>query len=75
MPLETLYNMTQIQILENREVVVEGCKEILEYDDNRIRLKTKRLEVSIWGGGLELKCFNAENIIISGKVERVEFNL
>lgn len=62
-------------MIENKEVIVEGCKEILEYDDNVIRITTKKMEISFWGTNLALKCFNTDNIIITGKLERVEFTV
>ncbi len=72
-PLETLYNLSQIQLTGNREAIVEGCKGILEYDDCMIRLKTKSMQISFWGSGLMLKCLNTDNVIIEGKLERLEF--
>ena len=72
-PLETLYNLSQIQITGNREAIVEGCKGILEYDDCMIRLKTKSMQISFWGSGLVLKCLNTDNVIIEGQLERLEF--
>ena len=73
MPLESLYNLAQMQVLGNREIVLEGCKGILEYDDNVSRVGTKTMEISFWGNQLTLKCLNTDNIIIEGNLERIEF--
>ena len=73
MPLESLYNLAQMQVLGNREIVLEGCKGILEYDDNVIRVGTKTMEISFWGNQLTLKCLNTDTIIIEGNLERIEF--
>ena len=62
-----------MQVLGNREIVLEGCKGILEYDDNVIRVWTKTMEISFWGNQLTLKCLNTDNIIIEGNLERIEF--
>lgn len=72
-PPESLYRFTHMQILGNREIVLEGCKGILEYDDHLIRVGTKTMEIGFWGNQLTLKCLNNDNIIIEGSMERIEF--
>ncbi len=75
LPLDTFGNLPQIQMCGNREVTVEGYKCVLEYDDNMLRIKAKQMELSFWGSELMLKYLNHENVIISGKLERIEFTL
>ncbi len=73
LPLETVCNLSQIQIIGNREMVIEGYKGILEYDDNLLRIRVKGMCLSVWGSDLQLKCMNDENVIITGSLAQIEF--
>ena len=75
LPLDTFGNLPQVQLCGNREAVVEGYRRVLEYDDNLLRIRAKRMEIGFWGSELTLKCLNRENVIVSGKLERIEFVL
>lgn len=63
---------TQIQLTGNREVLVECCKKILEYNDIMVRVKTWDMIVEVWGSSLSVSDFNSKGIIISGKIQSVE---
>lgn len=74
-PFESLMNtFTQIELLGNREAVVEGCKGILEYDENIIRLSINKLEVKFYGNDLSIRNLNSENIVINGNIHNIEFS-
>ena len=73
MPIETFFNISQMQVIGNREVTVEGYKEIVTYDDTLLRIRAKGMDISFWGSDLELNYMNDENIVISGKIEQIEF--
>ena len=72
-PMETFSNVSQLDILSNKEALLEGCKGILEYDDNIIRISGHKMEIKFTGEGLTLKCLTTENIMITGKIWSVEF--
>ncbi len=63
---------TQIQLTGNREVLVECCKKILEYNDIMVRVRTWDMTVEVWGSSLSVSDFNSKGIIISGKIQSVE---
>jgi len=73
MPEVTSFYGTQIEILNNNEVVVEGCKGILEYDNNSIRLNLGKMSVKFTGDNLIITCMNSDNIVIKGFITSVEF--
>ncbi|MGI5895739.1 MAG: YabP/YqfC family sporulation protein [Oscillospiraceae bacterium] len=74
MPFDTLSSgITQIELLGNSEAVVEGCKGILEYDDNIIRIAIHKMEVKFSGIDLSIKSLNSESIIIEGQISGIEF--
>ena len=74
MPFDTLSSgITQIELLGNSEAVVEGCKGILEYDDNIIRIAIHKMEVKFSGMDLSIKSLNSESVIIEGQISGIEF--
>lgn len=73
LPIETLFNLSQMQIVGNREVIIEGYQSILEYDDNLLRVRVKGMSLSFWGSDLQLSYMNDENIVVTGHFEQIEF--
>ncbi len=72
-PIENFKNTSRIEIIGNNEGLVEGCTGILEYDENIIRVSTKKFEVKFVGDNLNLKCLTPENIIVQGSIFSVDF--
>jgi sporulation protein YqfC len=72
-PIEALSNISQLEILSNKEAIIEGCKGILEYDDTLIRISTNKMEIKFLGENLTLRCLTSENIVVEGKIFSVEF--
>lgn len=64
----------RIELLENRQAVVEGCKGVLEYSELCIRLSSGRFIIKFSGEGLALKTFNSSSAIVEGKITNVEFS-
>lgn len=71
--IERLVKMaTQIQITGDREVLVECCKKILEYNDIMVKVKTWDMTVQIWGSGLTVNDFSSRGIYVCGKIQSIE---
>jgi len=74
-PMEGL--TTSIPLLDckwNREIQVAGCVGILEYDDCRIVLKTKRGNCSIRGEGLYMENFHRDTLSVHGTICGIWFS-
>lgn len=63
----------RIELLQNRQAIVEGCKGVLEYSEECIRLGSDRLIVRFKGRGLLLKTFNSSSAIVEGQIDSVDF--
>lgn len=63
---------SQIQITGNSQVLVDGCKKILEYNDIFVKVKTWDMTVQIWGSGLSVDDFGSDVIYVCGKIQSVE---
>ena len=64
---------TRVELTSDYEALVEGCRGILEYDDNVIRIAAKKFELRFTGKDLTLRSLNEENIVIEGKISGLEF--
>lgn len=73
--LSLFYDLPTLEFSFNREVVIEGCKGVVHYSDELIRINTDKGLVSFEGRGLNLKCISFSAIIISGFILKVEFML
>ncbi len=56
----------------NDTVVVDGCRNVAEYNDGRIKLSTGGRTVGVFGDGLTIKSFICSQVIISGNIVSVE---
>ncbi|MBQ9414733.1 MAG: YabP/YqfC family sporulation protein [Clostridia bacterium] len=57
----------------NRRVIVEGCCDVLQYDEDVIRLRTRSGELRFRGSELCMGSLNKEGALISGRLLSVEF--
>lgn len=63
----------QIEFRNNRQALVDGCKNILEYEPETIKLDVGCYNIRINGTGLELKNMSDKCIIIEGCISGLDF--
>lgn len=73
LPEGLLGHCTRMEWIDNRRVTLEGCCEILEYEDDRVQVAVAGGAVRFWGQNLQLNYLTADNILITGQVQSVEF--
>lgn len=66
---------TRMEVTANREALVEGCRGILEYSPNQIRLAGEKLVLKFQGTDLELKNLTTQSALVVGNIASVEFLL
>ncbi len=62
-----------LQFNSNKEVTLDGCRGILEYQQEVIRVNTGKMVIAFKGRNLNIKCLNASSIVIGGYITNVEF--
>ena len=62
------------EIKGNRQVIVEGCQSIEQYDENMVKIKVQKMYVSFFGKDLNIKCLGMDSLIIDGFITSIEFN-
>lgn len=73
LPLGVLTAAPRIELSGNRHALVEGCESILEYGEDRIRLRTAAGVVRFTGRELQMHCRTPEHAVITGRFLSLEF--
>ena len=61
----------RVELLSDREAVVDGCRGILEYSECCIRLCTGALTVRFTGEGLTMRSFGGTGAVVEGKIRQM----
>lgn len=72
---ETLCFDSRIEIFSNRQFTLDGCKRVLQFNDDYIKLGVKGGNIIIYGNGLNIGGFEDENATVKGNISSVEFCL
>lgn len=70
---EFMYMNPGMHIESNKELLIENCRRIEEYNEVFMRLVSGKLCIHIWGSGLKAYDFKTKGLIVKGKITRVEF--
>ncbi len=62
-----------MEISGNREVIIEGNRGIIEYNENSIKINAGKYIVAFCGRGLHIKCMNECDVVIRGFITSVEY--
>ncbi|MDR0946339.1 MAG: YabP/YqfC family sporulation protein [Ruminococcus sp.] len=69
----TFYLNTHMNLTDNNHLEIENCKQILEYNNIRVKLQTSNMIVSVWGSNLSVEDYNMDGIVINGEFSSLEF--
>ena len=62
-----------MEISSNREVIFEGNKGILEYNDRSIKINAGQYVVAFQGRGLHIQTMTERDIVIHGFLTAIEY--
>lgn len=63
----------KIEMLGNREIIIDGCKGVVEYSENNIKLSLGESVLSLSGDSLVIKSFDNSVVVISGQICEISF--
>lgn len=72
-PKEIISKIPKITVTGFDEVLIENFKGILEYEDFFVRISTHIGNISINGFNLKLSQMTEDDILVSGKIENLDF--
>lgn len=73
-PDEVVYNLPYITAVGNREVIIENYIGIIEYSENKMRIKTSCGTLAVTGDSLSLKNISESEIRICGSIFKWEYS-
>ena len=73
LPIYSVLSPVHFEINSNKEVIIEGCKCILKYDEYEVRISVKGMIVTFIGRNLSIKCLSQDSLIVEGFVTSIEF--
>jgi len=74
-PLNIIKDQTHYEFNSNKEIIIEGCRGILQYEENIVRLNMKNMITIFCGRKLSIKCLTEDSLIITGFITSVEFSI
>ncbi len=66
-------NEPKIEILGNREIVIDGCKGVVEYGENIIKLSLGENILTLTGSELVINSFDSGIAVIIGQIGDISF--
>lgn len=64
---------SDIQLTDNTELILDGCRRVVRYDENDICLELPTVGVEVVGMKLKLHNFSLGGIIIEGEIHSISF--
>lgn len=62
---------SSVTILDNKQVLIENCKNIVECNDVLVRIISSNYEIEIWGVGLSISNYSSKTVAVNGEIQSV----
>lgn len=73
LPSEVASNTTKITMIEDKDILIEGYKQIIDYYDNYIKIKAQNIDIVVDGEELDIKEITDFELVIGGKIYSVNY--
>lgn len=74
MPEELVGNNTKITLVDDKYLYLEGKNKIVDYYDHYIKIKTKKVTITLDGRKMEIKEINDNELVIEGELLNISYN-
>ncbi len=74
-PLHAISDTPCIEMIGNREFMIESCKGVIEYTQETVRISAGRYVIRLTGRGLTLTGMKESSLHVSGVITIIEFML
>lgn len=74
LPKEIALDLPLLTATGRGELGIENYKNLLEFSEEKIRVRTREGVVIVTGEGLTLRQITTENVLVSGKISGVSFH-
>lgn len=66
------YLNSQVMIMDNNQMIIENCRNILECNENLVRIISCDFEIGVWGSELTLSNYSSKTVCVEGKIQSIE---
>jgi sporulation protein YqfC len=73
LPRDVVLNLPRLSIVGNLQLTIENFHGVVECGPERVRVALNRGQVAIWGRQLAIAYVHAEEILLTGIIDRIEF--
>lgn len=73
LPREVIMDLPRLTLAGNMQIYLENHRGVIAYDERRVRIGVKNGEIVIRGGNLQIKNLMAEELMIKGRIEGVDY--
>ncbi len=73
LPPGTMGNASRLELMGNHELSLEGCKGVLEYDSQIIRLNLGKQQLKIVGRNLSIRVLERNYVELEGYITSLEY--
>ena len=73
LPQDIVLGVPILTMQGNTELLIENHRDLLQYDTDEIRVRTKTFTVQIEGKELNIQEYRKDLLIIRGRIERMQF--
>lgn len=75
LPDDVICKAAMIRIMEDKYIIVENFRSILEFENDYIELKTTHGTIAMYGKHFEIESYNDEEIKICGIIKTISFGV
>lgn len=75
LPREVVLNLPRLTMVGNGQLYLENHRGVIAYDEYRVRVGVNDGEIIIRGRGLQLKNLLAEELLVKGIIEGVDYEV
>jgi len=73
-PEDIIFDIPRITMMANKEIRIENCTSVLEYETDKISLRAKDTVIELYGTELSINLITDDEISVSGIIVSVNFS-
>lgn len=75
LPREVMLDLPRMTLVGNVQIYLENHRGVIAYDEAKIRIGVNNGEIIIKGRNLEIKNLMAEELLIKGEIESLDYEV
>lgn len=73
-PEDIVFNIPRITMMANKEIRIENCKSVLEYETDKITVSAVDMLIELSGESLHINIITEDEISVSGNILSISFS-